>query len=102
LTGRSNDPDIPTVEPPCEELGFDTVLVNPDLEVASRVKAGDVLQVALADDQYPAAFLGDERVGNIATGRPGRLVTCLRENGPFEAEVLEADGGTVKVRVRHV
>jgi len=101
VTGRDNSPDFPEIPPSCTELDFEAVLVNPDLALAARVRVGDKLGIHLADGMYPSAYLGDERVGGIASGFPGRLAECIRTDGPFEATVIKVDGGTVMVRVRH-
>jgi hypothetical protein len=102
VTGRNNAPDFPPRPPNCAELGFDAVLVNVDLVIAQKVKIGDALRVGLEEGKYPAAYLENEHVGGIASGYPGRLAECIREDGPFEATVLEADGALVSVRVRHL
>ena len=101
MTGRDTSPDLPPTPPSCEELGFDAVLVNVDLAAAQKVKVRDVLDVHLKEGSYPAAYVGDEYVGGIASGFPGRLAECIRVDGPFDATVLEADGALVRVRVRH-
>ena len=101
MTGRGNpEPDLPPVVVPCDQLVVEVVLVDVVLEFVTTIAAGQTLDVALIENRYPAVFLGDERIGSVASGGAlSRLVECLRAGQPFGAFVLEADGAYVRVRV---
>ena len=100
MSGRGNPgPDfVPDIRP-CDQLVLEVVLANVDTTTSARVSVGDRLPVSLVDDRYPAAFVGHDRLGSIASGALSRLVQCLREGKAFVAEILEIDGAYVKVRV---
>ena len=101
MTGRGNpEPDIPPVVLPCDQLGFDVVLVDVALGVVGTVALGQVLEVAPVENRYPVVFAGAERLGAVAAGgRLSRLVECLSAGQAFSAVVLELDGAYVKVHI---
>jgi hypothetical protein len=76
-------------------------LVDVDPKQASAVAVGDVLRVTLFEDRYPIVERNGGRLGSVTSGQPGTLAKCLREDGPFEAEILKVDGGWIEVLVRH-
>lgn len=101
MTGRGNpEPDLPPVVVPCDRLVVEVVLVDVVLEAVTTFAVGQTLEVGLIEDRYPAVFLGDQRVGSVASGGAlSRLVECLRAGQAFGAFVLEVDGAYVRVRI---
>lgn len=101
MTGRGNpEPDLPPRVVPCDQLDLEVVLVDVVLEVLASVAPAQALAVALVENRYPAAFVGTERAGSVASGgRLSRLVECLRAGQAFMAVVLELDGAYVRVRI---
>ncbi len=101
MTGRGNpEPDIPPRVVPCDQLVLEVVLVDVVPEVVGTVALGQVLDVALVENRYPAVFNGAERLGAVAAGgRLSRLVECLSAGQRFSAVALELDGAYVKVHI---
>lgn len=101
MTGRGNpEPDLPPVVVPCEQLVLETILVDVVLGVVGTLTAGQILELALIENRYPAVFIGTERAGSVASGGAlRRLVECLRAGQAFSAIVLELEGAYVRVRI---
>lgn len=101
MSGRGTGPDVIKPEPDCDGLVFTSVLTDVDPAVAAAVTVGEVLEIALVEDRYPVAQREGARLGSITSGQLGALVRCVRDDGPFVAQVLTLDGGWIEVQVRH-
>lgn len=91
--------------PPCETLRFDTQLVSAQPAVVATLKAGDVLDVALAvmKGQTVVQVLHKGQVAGGLTGLDANnLRNCMDDGHQYKATVLSINGGQVRVRVEHV
>lgn len=83
----------------CRDLRFNTRLhsVSPD----GHVTAGDVYEVRIDGEEIRIVVVADDGhvVGALAT-QISRLLECIRSGTEYEAEVLDADGGDIRVEVR--
>jgi len=87
---------------PCSDLKFETSLSSPQSAVVSTINVGDILDVVAKSATGPALAKteSEEVAGSITAGQLLRLLECLAEGNPFEAEVLGVSGGDVRVEVR--
>ena len=93
--------DPSAVQTPCGDLRFKTTITSPQ-PAASSLQVEDVLVVALETEPRPVIRLFDQAgnlIGSVAAHLPD-LLRCTQEGFPYEAEVLEIDGGQIKIEVR--
>jgi hypothetical protein len=88
---------------PCESLRLERTLEAPVPGVADVLAVGDLLGVALRDEQPPLVVAIDQ-AGQDAGGivPTGQLIECLRQGFRFEAEVTSRNGGAIHIEVRAV
>jgi hypothetical protein len=104
MTGRGGNgpPSFPPDEIDCARLRFNSTLTNIDEDVAATVVSGTVLDVTLFSDGTAAVVAADgRRLGSVTSNQLSVLLKCLREDGPFEAEIVKLEGGWIEVNVRH-
>ena len=85
----------------CEQLVIDTQLSSPRAEVVDRLTAGNLLEVALDEGRRDVVVVrhrGD-LAGGLASPNLGRLRVCLSGGTRYQAEVVEVNGGQIRVRV---
>lgn len=101
MSGRGNpEPDFPPDARPCDQVTFETVLVDVNLEAAKGVSVDEVFDIELLKERYPAVVTPSGILGSVASGVVSPLVRCLREGAKFEAVIVEIDGAFVRVRIR--
>lgn len=89
------------VQTPCGELRFRTSVSSPQ-PAASTLAVGDILGVVLETEPRPVVRLVDSAskvVGSVVGHLPD-LLRCIQEGLSYEAEVLEINGGQIKVQIR--
>lgn len=86
----------------CTSLRLDKALEAPVPSVVATLTVGDVLAVALQPGPPPVVALSAPAglAGSVVP--TNRLLDCLRQGVPFEAEVTFANAGAVRVEVRAV
>jgi hypothetical protein len=86
----------------CGTIKFETDLASPQPNVVYTLSVGDVLAVELdttgARVVVAAVTQLGVTAGSIAT-RAAQLIRCIRAGYSYAAEVLEINGGIVRVRV---
>jgi hypothetical protein len=93
-------------EPPrsCEDLEFQTALSSPQAEVVAQLQEGDELRIELDTSEEARKVVarnGSGRVaGTITSGEFTALIRCLQEGHGYVAEVLQVNGGLIRVRIR--
>lgn len=86
---------------PCDQLTFRTSVASPQ-PAAEEVSVGDVLAVVLESGPPAVLHLVNEdgsRVGSLIT-HIADLLRCIQDGFSYEAEVLEVNGGDIRVEVR--
>lgn len=80
------------------DFTVETVLRAPDPQGVAAISPGETLTV-IVDEQAPAVEVmkGTQRVGSIVERVP-RFVACARRGQHYAAEVIDIDGGVVRVR----
>jgi hypothetical protein len=86
----------------CKSLRLDKALEAPVPAVVETLSVGDVLDVALQPGPPPVVALHAPAglAGSVVPTT--RLLECLRQGVAFEAEVMSANAGAVRVEVRAV
>ncbi len=90
--------------PNCLNLSFETGLMSPKPESLAKVNIGDVLRLALQQQQgkpLVVALNGNDVVGTIGSAYLNQLVECMGEDHQYVADVLSIEGGACRVRVHH-
>lgn len=86
---------------PCQALRLDRALEAPVPVVVAALTPGDVLAVDLIEGPPTVVVLTDSAGQTAGSVIPtAQLIECLRQGVQFEAEVVSASGGAVRVEVR--
>jgi len=88
-------------EESCSALRLQRVLEAPVPGVADGLTVDDILSVQLQDGAPPAVALltaGGALAGSVVPTM--RLLECLRQGNLFQAVVLSAAGGVVRIELR--
>lgn len=96
---------VPDAGPSCERLKFTAQLTSPQPAVVATLKAGEVLDVALANmnGQLVVQVVKNKQpVGGLAGPDATRLRNCLNDSHHYSATVLSVNGGQVRVEIAHV
>lgn len=101
---RGSWTDVIRDEVACEQLVIDTQLSSPRAEVVDRLNAGDLLEVSLDEGRRDVVVVRhqDDLAGGLASPNLGRLRACIEGGTTYQAEVIEVNGGQVRVRVTAV
>lgn len=84
-------------------LRFTTVLASPDPEVVANVTEGQLLDIVRVDQPIRgivAKTLFGDQVGAV-TREILTLRACIEDGHLYEAEVIQAAGGSVTIEVRN-
>lgn len=104
MTGGGDDtPYTPTPVLPCDQVKLQVALQSPQPEVVARLTVDEVLAVSLEteDGIRRVAVRKDlDLAGTVVASGMDNLVRCLQQGLAFEAQVLEIDGGLVRVEIR--
>ncbi len=107
----SGSPREPRPPPPgdngggsdCGDLAFLTTLASPNPDEIDSLDLGDVLRVALIDEDDVTIIgvqkRGGEVIGSIVSGRLADLRACLQQGFEYRAEVKSVAGGAIRVRI---
>lgn len=101
---RGSWTDVVSDEVTCERLFIDTQLSSPRADVVSQLHAGDRLEVALDTGRRDIVVVLHRGVlaGGLAAPNLSRLRDCLNGGTVYEAEVVEVNGGQIRVHVKAV
>jgi hypothetical protein len=99
-SGGGGGPDIPRFS--CEDLMVDTHIASPKADVVSKLKKGDVLQVALETKGATAVvvlLLGKRVAGGIASPALNQLRECIQGGHQYKATVTGIKGAEILIRI---
>ncbi|TXD92830.1 hypothetical protein FUT87_08525 [Mitsuaria sp. TWR114] len=103
-SSRGSWTDVVVDEISCDRLFIDTQLSSPRADVVDKLSPGDRLDVALDTgrrDVVVVLYRG-ELAGGLASPNLSRLRDCLNGGTVYEAEVMEVNGGQIRVNVKVV
>ena len=84
-------------------LRFTTVLASPDPDVVASVTDGQLLDIVRVDEPI-RVIVAKTLFGEIVGAVSREIITlraCIDEGHTYEAEVIQAAGGSVTVEVRN-
>lgn len=88
----------------CDDLSFETQLTSPQTAVVATIVVGDVLTVLLANVQgqrVVQVLKGSQVAGGLTGPDALAMRNCMDQGHDYLAEVLNINGGQVRVRVEH-
>lgn len=88
----------------CLNIKFETILMSVAPETLKQVHVGDILNLALQEQQSKpivAALKGDILVGTVGSAYLTQLIECMQEDHKYYADVLSLEGGACRVKVHH-
>lgn len=90
----------------CERLTFETVLVNPDMNILPTLSGGDVLDIEIDPNRGVIATMTGVFVGGIvvASTQMDKLIECLDGGTVYKGTITELDipNGVCRIKVRAV
>lgn len=85
---------------PCDRLRFNAPLVTPNPAVVAGLTVGHVLDLIIQNQSVAALTRPGAQAAGYVIERLPQLLRCLQAGHAFEAEVLVANGGDVRVQIR--
>jgi hypothetical protein len=85
-----------------EEMGKTgvTTLVRPDMEIAARMTAGDLVKLTAKSGSLTVVSLQDERIGEVEPKLAQRLIKLIEGGNQYVAAIAGMREGEVRVFVR--
>ena len=89
--------------PDCLGLSFTTTLASTDPGEVDSLRAGDILDVALIEEDG-VTIIGVVQndgavIGSVVSGQMVQLKECLQRGFTYDAEVGSVDGGVIRVHI---
>lgn len=82
----------------CELLVVETVLVQPDAEVLSTLKIGNILTININGGRIEAQY-GEDVVGGVQTPENKRIIECMEAGTVYVADIKSIEGEKCKVKI---
>ena len=82
----------------CEKLVVETVLMQPNEELVTILKVGQVLTVHVKDGSVYVMF-GDQIVGYVETPQNDKIIECMEAGTFYVADIKDLNETTCKVEI---
>ncbi|MDQ8195245.1 hypothetical protein QEH59_12470 [Coraliomargarita sp. SDUM461004] len=84
---------------PCHSLNVTTQIHSPDEDVVNLLQVGDLLDVTLHVEDGEEAIVVLHKSDTVGAVIHERLRDCISAGNAYQAEVIEIEGGVVRVRI---
>lgn len=81
------------------DLNIITHIINPKPNLANKLTKGELLIVALDSDSVTIQNNQGQTIGIIAPYNTNQLIYCINQGNLYAAEIIEINGGYIRVQV---